>query len=315
MTLANKLVLVSVVVLLIFTSAYIVVITQNIPFSSSIALFNWNPPESEKDIPMILSFPESTTIIISDINDSRASVCTIKFLLKYNGTLTENTPIEVVNASCINYLPTKIAVDVGFPQAIACEYKTWIGNKNDLLVQWSGTDILSFEDNRALHEGDVELDNIDPSNQVSFYFPVSGDYSPIITIYEKGLSSNETPIMFSFDQIKIHVALQSEIDQMRISKINLGLTVALFGFSYIGGFALIYDLLKKEKGDKKEVPQFPININIISETKKTTPKTNEAKISSLSKVQPYTIEQETPKDEKSARNTNNIPRNDKNTPN
>ncbi len=295
----KKAILVSTIILLLFTSAYIIVITQNIPVSSSIGLFNWNPPEKENYIPIILSYPDSSVMIIGgNINDTRNSLCTVKFLLKFNGTLSENTPIEIVNASCLSYANYAISVTVSFPQAIDFSAKSWIGDKDHLIIGWAGTHVVEFQDNRT-QDGGVRInsDGISLTKQSTFYFPVAGDYSPIIRVRanDQWLEGQ----IYTYDAVKIHVIAQSENEQVRINKVNLGLTVALFGFSYIGGLALIYELIKKEKTNEES--HFSININIMPETKNKPPTTKEEKTTTLSNVQPYAEESEPNKENKEKR--------------
>jgi hypothetical protein len=85
------------------------------------------------------------------------------------------------------------------------------------------------------------------------------------------------------------------MEQLKLSKINFGLTITLFAFSWIGGLALIFELTKREK----EKSQLPINITM-------TPNTNfnpikEEKITVPTKVQLVEPDKEKP-DENTKKN-------------
>jgi hypothetical protein len=313
MRIAKTTLIVSVVILLLFTTAYIIIMTQNITVSSPIGLFNWNPPEKENYIPIILSYPDSSVMAIGGpINDTRMSICTIKFLLKFNGTLSENTPIEIVNASCLSYVSYGIAASVSLPQAINYDYQSWIGNNDSLVVGWAGTEILGFEDERPHYDDSIYFEPISLIRQEIFYFPVAGDFSPMVRVYKIGQVLEGE--VHTYESVKIHVISQPEIDQTRINKINLGLTVVLFGFSYIGGFALIYELIKKEN-EEKEICQFPIIIKIMPETKTPSPKTKEKTNTNLLKVQSDNVEVGEPKSDNKENKISTRPSNDNDSPN
>ena len=101
------------------------------------------------------------------------------------------------------------------------------------------------------------------------YFPVSGDYYPIIEI------ANETDpynaIVYSFDQIKIHVASATEVEGLRLNNLNLGLTIALFVFAWMGEIALMVELLSNAR---KEPQSAPIATSTILNSKNIAPNAN-----------------------------------------
>jgi hypothetical protein len=169
----------SVIIVLLFTTAYVIVITQDIPTT----FLNWNPPQQENYIPIILSYPDAPYYIIGGNNVSNSIVCTVKFLLEFNGTLTENTPVEIINATCVNYTPNNISVTISFQQAIAYSLKSEIGDNSTILVGWGGTEALDFECKQP-GNGDIFIEGTSPSptSVQEIYFPVAGNFSPIICL-------------------------------------------------------------------------------------------------------------------------------------
>lgn len=268
-----------IIIALIFTTAYTIVIIKDVKTD----FLDWNKSPETNYLPILVSYPDSPTILIGG-RDNESSVCTIKFLLKYNGSLVENTPVEIVNATCISYVDYKIVASIYFPQAIPYNWKDSIGDNSSLYLSWAGTEVVRFEDKRQ-NDGRLTIEGLGASIQETFYFPVSGDYSPMI-----GLHKNTELLpssYYRFDQIKVHVISQAELGQEKTNKVNLGLTVALLGFSYIGAFALVYELVVKDNYDKaKDRYYFPINININPEIKKPNPTINKPKNVNESKDEP-----------------------------
>ena len=84
------------------------------------ALFTWNPPPETNYVPIVISYPDS---MFMPMYGDNATICTIKFLLEFNGTISENTQIKIINATCWSYVPYNIIVYVGFPQAIPYDFR------------------------------------------------------------------------------------------------------------------------------------------------------------------------------------------------
>lgn len=288
--------IVSVIIVLLVTTAYIIVITQDIPTT----FFNWNPPQQENYIPIILSYPDAPYNIISGANVSNSLVCNVKFLLEFNGPLSENTPIEIINATCVNYTPDNITVTIAFQQAIAYSLKAEIGDNSTVLLGWGGTDALSFECTET--NGNIFIVGTAPEFTQEIYFPVAGNFSPIIELIENGQILN--PTVYTYNEINVNVISASEIQQETINKINLGLTMAIFAFSYIGGIAVIYELTKKDK----EETQFPTIINIMPNSNNTAPTKKQAKTSKPNAEEPE------PKQENNDNRISNNPNNEQASP-
>lgn len=266
-------------------------------------LIIWKPSLETRHMPIVISYPDS---MFRPFYGENASICTVKFLLEYNGTLAENTHVKIINSTCTSYVPYNLTVSVGIPQAIRYDLKETIGNNETMVMDWGGTSILTFRDSYIPVDSPfkpvADYHLIYPSIQEEIYFPVAGDYSPMILLSESGISEYN-PISYRYDQIKIHVASETEVESLNIDKVNLGFTVALFVFSWIGYFVLVYELVGKVF-KKKENGQIAININILPETKKAIPisKTKETKIRSKSP------KPDASKREPREKSTNNKPR-------
>lgn len=271
-------VIVSMLVILIITTFFVLFINGDFGF------FGLKPSIQENNIPLVISYPNS---MFMPMYGNNMTICTIKFLLEFNGTLSENTQVQIINATCMSYVPYNITVNVGFPQAIPYSLKSIIGNNSTFLIGWGGTEVLTFRDNSSLPSSPfipvANFHGIYPSYPNDIYFPVSGDYSPIIEISNQSeeLNPQYSPIIYSYDQIKVHVASTTEIETLSLDTVNLSLTFAIFALSWIGVLALTYQFIKE-----KDENQFPINIIITPDTTNTTPTKKEGKTTELAKVQP-----------------------------
>jgi hypothetical protein len=239
----------------------------------------WKPTPETEYMPIVISYPDS---MYRPFYGENASICTVKFLLEYNGTLAENIPVKIVNASCTSYVPYNITVTVGIPQAIRYDLKDTIGNA-DMIMEWGGTDILSFSDNYVPIVGNpfepvVNFHVIHPYSTTDIYFPVAGDYSPMILLAPKNDPYNVT--LYRFDQIKIHVATETEIESLNINDVNLRFTVAVFVFSWIGYAVLVYELISKVLKKEDDV-QIAININISPDNNNPPPVRKTEKVDSF----------------------------------
>jgi len=84
--------------------------------------------------------------------------------------------------------------------------------------------------------------------QMVFYFPSSGDYSPSIIV---GLN-NGTFLECTYEQIKVHVLSNAELQALKFSRIDNAVTISLLLFAGIEGFSLMNNLIKKRPERKRE---------------------------------------------------------------
>lgn len=266
-------------------------------------LILWKPPIETKYVPIVISYPDS---MFMPFYGEDAPICTVKFLLEYNGTLSENTLVKITNSSCWSYVPYNITVYVGIPQAIKYSDMDTIGDNTTRSVTWGGTDILIFRDSYTPIVGNpfepiVNYHVIYPSLEEEIYFPVAGDYSPIILIGKQGEELN--PIIYRYDQIRVHVTTATEVEGLNLGKVNLGFSVV---FSWIGYAVLVYELIIKVF-KKKEESQIVININVTPDPKDMIP-INRTKESTKRSVS-LTLEPNNKSDNEAEKNnnTNNKP--------
>lgn len=219
-------------------------------------------------LPIRLTYPDS---MFQPLYGNNTPICSIKFLLRFDGTLAESNRIEIINATAVSHVPYNLDIIVGFPQAIEYNQKDTIGDNTTFAFGWAGTDILIFHDNYTAPDTDspfkpiIYFHNLPLSHSSDIYFPVSGDYSPIIMIVNPNNPYDDF-VVYRYDQIKVHIASAIEVEGLKINKTNLNLTHALFLFSLIGEFVLLYELYNKYRVIGKENDQNVININIASAT-------------------------------------------------
>jgi hypothetical protein len=290
-------------VLLSFSVSYFIVIAFNFPVSSPIPFLNWNPPPKENVIPILVSYPDNGTPTIG----SNVTYCSVIFALDFKGDLAENTHIQVVNASGAFILNEEATFTVAFPEAIESNWTSVISSGASIIGNpyWPVTGFTNHKDN-SLPTGYPIIKQIKPDYQSNFYFPVSGDYSPMIKIQILG----QPEIDYTNNAIKVHVLSNAEVETEQIGKVNLGLTFTLVDLAIIGSVWLFYELVKKE-----EVKQsFTINISIAPENDITKPNTNNPKTMFLPVVQPNSEKNGKPIANKTETKTNSKQKNSKPSP-
>ena len=232
-------------------------------------------PDSEQSIPIILSYPEIPTVTIGSGNQSYFSIV---FLLSTQGYLAENVPIQIVNASCVSYLPKNIIVKVIFPNAVNYELRQFLSS-GVAIIGNNQREFLRFEDTSITYEHPNVtsfVHFVPPANMSEIYFPVSGDYSPTVRITVE----SQPEIIYTFDQIKVHVVSASELEGARLGRINLWLSYAFFGLSIFGIVWLLFELFEK----KEENQVFNINISIAPDSIMASPTKNKPKTKDSSDV-------------------------------
>jgi hypothetical protein len=227
------------VIFIIVTSAYVTVIS----FDLHTDFLNWNPAPIKHTIPILLGYPNVPDVIMG----RNTSYCSVAFTLEYTGTLAENTPVHIANASCVSYLNKNMTVYVTFPQAVDYGFRDLISSP---WVVGAPTKLLMFFDrvydnSSLMYNSDFAyFHRVEQSSYTGIMcFTVAGDYSPTIEIIVDG----QPNILYTYSEIKVHVLSTAEAEGEKSVKINLGMTYALFALSIASSFWLLYELIKKEK--------------------------------------------------------------------
>jgi len=229
---------------------FVIIITRNISFPII------NPAPSLKLIPIGLSYPDTPGLTIPGTG------LIASFVLASNGSIAENTCVQVANATCqliSNEYYGIWIVDIGFQQGIPWDFKDVFQHGGMYISGLSG---VSFR--RDFQNSSVLI----PSEN-AIYFPVAGDFSPAIRI----TFFNGTDILYTYNQIKVHVLSASENEATNTNKLNLALSYALLFFSYLEGIVIIKELSKTQESDNATIKTRP-------KRKKESPKPSEKSNSS-----------------------------------
>jgi hypothetical protein len=201
-------------------------------------------PDAERTVPILLSYPETPDIRLGF--GGNQSYFSIVFLLKTQGYLAENVQIEIINASCVSYLPKNMTVKVIFPNAVDSNLKEILSSGSGIIGN-NQIGFLVFEDNQQIFEENTTVITnvhvLKPSYTTDIYFPVSGDYSPTVRIFIEG----QPEIDYTYNQIRVHVLSASEAEGEKNARMNLWLSYAIFVLSIVGVIWLVFELLKKEE--------------------------------------------------------------------
>lgn len=232
----RALVLASVIFTIAMLSIYVVVITFGITFPV------WNEPPKENVLPITLPYPDTLTISMPNGTDF-----VVTFTMRCLGVRAENTPIQIVNASCVGITPESLRISVGFSESILTKRKNVVSSGAGI-IGWSGTWALSFSQEAIESNASAIIRLISPEEMNEIYFPVAGDYSPIMLVNKGGSTTQHT-----YDQIKVHVQPESEVESANVSRLSLGLTWAFLGFSYIGVILAVYELVLKQENKNQTI--------------------------------------------------------------
>ncbi len=223
-----KIILCSVLLLVIYVpiTLYVVIVTNRIPFPY------FNPRPRFNPIPIQIFYPDMVGLGVS-----RTGLIAL-FVLDFNETIAENTPIQIANATGqilagSEYLNVS-DVEIGFKQAIPWNHKDTLQQGRLYFSPFlTGLHFIHFFNDR-------ENVNLTIMAQDEMYFPVAGDYSPTIFIQ----FFNGTSIQYTYNEIKVHVLSASEIEAVNTNRLNLAVTYVLLFFSYIQGFVIVLGIFK-----------------------------------------------------------------------
>jgi len=211
----------------------------------------FNPPPSKTQIPISITYPPAAglTYPIKGIR--------IKFSLEASGSIAENVPVSVINATgdatgkeavifgplnysvtSYDYYPDLTIVAVGFDETV---HISATGNPEggQIWMPWNywGSGLQGMVFRHVASSPYLRFESED-----TFYFSVSGDYSP--TIYMT--FNNGTEIQHTYEQIKVHVLSASEMQAEKLNRVNTVIAIALLSFAFIEGIKLVKDLTERK---------------------------------------------------------------------
>lgn len=217
------------VILLVFNLIvfnYIIILTENY----NIDPFGLNPEQT--NLRFTLSYPPPTNGEIQPI------WLVVKFTLFAETQISENTIINFNGGGSAVYIQDVTKIDsaiVGFYNTNS-NYTVYYNPKNVPYLLVPG--FLVFMDASIMND----LNDPHLPEQYHFSFPVSGDYSPTISI----LLNNNTYLTHTYDDIKVHVMSTSEIQSQQIGRIGAFFAVVVVFFGDIEALKLILDWSKIE---------------------------------------------------------------------
>lgn len=93
-----------------------------------------------------------------------------------------------------------------------------------------------------------------PAMNMTFSFPVAGDYSPSIIVGTENdsitgntVTRSKSFLTYTYDEIKVHVLSSGELQTQELSQIANVVTIALFAFAEIEAIKLVYEVQKGKR--------------------------------------------------------------------
>jgi hypothetical protein len=190
-----------------------------------------NPPPKNVEIPISLNYPDTIGLVAGKTGLS------IMYDLKADRTIAEGTNVSfampIAQILSTDYRDVTLVFS-GFEGTIPSNMVTFIqtGNMNMQGGVHAGL-LFSHVDSNAMF--------LQCISDAPFTWITSGDYSPELSIQ----FANGTIIDHTYDQIKVHVGSYVEIQDLKISKIELALTYALLVFGCLEAISIVHDLLEE----------------------------------------------------------------------
>jgi hypothetical protein len=210
-------------------------------FSANYQTNAFFPNEENTNLPIRLYYPPP------DNDQLEPIMVSLWFNVTANGTIAENTPIELTNFTGHVYTANNDGIDfigIGFFHTNLNEGHTYD------IITGEGPVLMPVGIQCTVQPCDSALsDLIIWHQQPPFSFPVGGDYSPTIII----TMGNKT-IQHTYTEIKIHVATQSELQTKELDRINAFITVSLLIFGDIELVWLFYEWQKNTEDKHQNKP-------------------------------------------------------------
>jgi hypothetical protein len=245
-------------------------------FDYKVGFLDINPPDKHTDKYIDLYYPPSSQIPIVEKLPSgdivNLPLFTVHILLRYNGTLTEGSKVDIIAKGYAYPEGQKLlSAPIGLNrntklenQPIEMKYIVLAGfegssknyDESSAIMPFSRGEFLVFmEDynNTAIHRlfRLKDYDVVPPVQSITW--DTQGDYSPYITF----VSSNRTIITAQYPDYKIHVSGSEVVKQERYARISVLLAIVLFFFTLIQSISYLCklnpELISKLLGDQVEI--------------------------------------------------------------
>lgn len=249
-----------VVVFLVFLNILVgLYVTANLVDSHMIPILN--PPDQTYSftVPLIYPSPVGSEMMFGP------DTVALNVTVTYTGVLAERQPVTIEAYGTIGQaLASQVEyVTIGFEGALPYSNSTQIGTSNPA---FNGV-TMSISSNDTTSISYYLGNTVVPAQNV-ITFPTQGDYYPTLELdwYPAlELASNMTlrPLLYGFQDFKIHVSSSEVTTQIRTDRINTALTIAIFSFSAIESVAIIFRFMPKKwlgenEGDPDQyTPQTP----------------------------------------------------------
>jgi len=203
--------------------------------------FNSPPPPTNFTIPMMI--PPTITNATIPWPDLYLGIS-----VQANGTIAEGVEVTISTATAWMsnnyYFKNLDAVQVFFQESIAWRYKNsftpldvqgYIGYPAAVIFQRDETNLSS---------GYL----VPYVKQSQIFFPAAGDYSPtVVVVFGTG-----TPVEYTYDAVKIHVASTSDLANAKATRVNIALTYALVAVAVIESISITNDITEDRTKDNRK---------------------------------------------------------------
>jgi hypothetical protein len=182
-----------------------------------------NPPDQKNIVPMSIpvTFIPTQREILADIS--------VNLTVTYYGTLVTGTN-ATLSAGARLQTPSAIdnvsSVEVGFRSSYYFPPRFYDGFAVQSYV------VLQHHDSSQYLSG----------SNVTLYWPTAGDSAPYIRVHFKDGST----LFNSYPEYSIPIQPMSQLQAEKANRVNVGLTVALVGFSLVEGLSTLYDHWKSK---------------------------------------------------------------------
>ena len=233
-----------------------------------INFINLNPPVQENLGHMVLEYPPipstSTVYVYSANSTVQFDIFTIQIYLHYNGTLVESAPVVV--EAYFSFIRKDIwTISLGFEGAEPYEgisaqlpyymfFSTY--HYRPRITDQNGNP-------SPINDYYIEEQQIDPRQLTIIDWTWQGNYYPVIRVIYKNFTQVTQSYPDSIVTVSSVNSIQQEQEQRIYNRLTLGLTVAVFLFTFVGSFDVISRLYKlgwgknygKNKNDSAHNPR------------------------------------------------------------